>query len=445
MRSKYGKTFKFYIGLDMNVMLCEPARIDQIFNSTVIINKSKYYDMLKPWLGDGLLISGGKKWKQRRKLITPSFHFKILENFVNVFNSAGGVLIDQLSKEVGKESVDIYEILNLYTLDVICETAMGVQINAQTEKFTPYATAVRKFCEMVVYRVFHPLGWNDTVFRMFSSEYKSYNESVTLLHDVTRKVIKTRKALYANQASDNNREDDFGRKKTFALLDLLLTTADAKDLTDEDIEEEINTFIFEGHDTTSAALAFILYELSKNSSVQSKLYEEIIEHFGHTMTSNLTIKDISDLKYLDMVCKEGLRMYPSVPFVMRKVEEEFVLDGITIPRDTILTVLIFMLHYDPDIYPNPEEFIPERFSVENQMKRGPYDYVPFSAGARNCVGQKFAIYEIKTTIIKIIQKFEVLPAPDYKKVLGFMAVLKPKNGVEVRLKLRDNEHGIGSN
>lgn len=113
------------------------------------------------------------------------------------------------------------------------------------------------------------------------------------------------------------------------------------------------------------------------------------------------------------------------------------IEGIKFPKDTIISIFIYGLHMDPEIYPDPEKFDPERFSIENQTKRSVYTHIPFSAGSRNCIGQRFALLELKCALTKILQNFELEMAAGYKEDLFMVGVLKSSNGICMRLKSRN--------
>ncbi|CAL4147212.1 unnamed protein product, partial [Meganyctiphanes norvegica] len=100
------------------------------------------YRYLHPWLGLGLLTSTGSKWKSRRKLLTPTFHFQILDEFVEVFNRQSLKLVDKLHKEANAKPIDIFPYISRCTLDTICETAMGVNLNTQDEPESKYLQSV---------------------------------------------------------------------------------------------------------------------------------------------------------------------------------------------------------------------------------------------------------------------------------------------------------------
>lgn len=136
------------------------------------------------------------------------------------------------------------------------------------------------------------------------------------------------------------------------------------------------------------------------------------------------------MTYLDAVIKETLRLYPSVPFFARNLNEDLVFEGRTYPRGCTLTAIPFLLHRDERYYPEPDKFDPSRFADA----RPPFTYLPFSAGPRNCIGQKFAVLELKVIISTVVRYYELLPAiPEHRIVLSAETVLKSANGVNIRI------------
>jgi cytochrome P450 family 4 len=187
-----------------------------------------------------------------------------------------------------------------------------------------------------------------------------------------------------------------------ALLDVLLkSTIDGKPLTNEEIQEEVDTFTFEGHETVTTTISFVLYLLSHHPEIQQKVYEEIQAETGKSLTYN----SLQSLKYTESVIKETLRLFPPVPIYSRRIEEDLEIDGRVIPANSNLNLLAYVIHKDPRYFPEPEKFIPERFddlkyTVENQ-----YVFVPFSAGPRNCIGE-FCSSIKSTEIFKTPSNFQ---------------------------------------
>ncbi|KAJ3656428.1 hypothetical protein Zmor_015508 [Zophobas morio] len=399
--------------------------IEFILNNRKLIQKSENYTFLRKWLGNGLLISDGDYWKRHRKILTPAFHFEILKKFVEVFESAGDVLIQKLHEYDESTSVDLDTLITLYTLDVICETAMGTKISAQSGHNNAYVESVRNMCKTVTERAFSLLKIFDKLYWLTRDYYKQ-QKALKILHGFTLKVINSRK----------NRRVKNDEKRT-AFLDLLLKFSEKEDvLSVSELREEVDTFMFEGHDTTASGICFALYCLADHPEVQEKVFQEQKEIFGDRKNPVTTYSDLQQMKYLECVLKETLRLYPSVPVIGRYTTEEIHFDGYVIPKNTNIAIFIYGLHRNPDYFPEPEMFKPERF--ENFNNAIPFSHIPFSAGFRNCIGQKFAMLEMKSVISKIVRQFEIKPTtPRHEVQLSPETVLKSINGVKVTLKERN--------
>uniref|UniRef100_A0A182JB38 Uncharacterized protein n=1 Tax=Anopheles atroparvus TaxID=41427 RepID=A0A182JB38_ANOAO len=402
---------------DFELELAGSRNVEKVLQSKTT-KKAYPYDFLEPWLGTGLLLSFGEKWFQRRKIITPAFHFKILDQFMDVFNKEADILIDKLAQRVDQGEFDIYDYITLYALDSICATSMGVQINAQDDPDNEYAQGVKKVSVFFFRRAFSVLRQFPSLFFLYPYA-REQGRVIKKLHDFTNSVIeRRRKQLQAEQpvgkVEFNPDEDDLYSKRRDTFLDQLLkVTVDGKPLSTADIREEVDTFMFEGHDTTTSGISFTILNLAKHQDIQQKVFDEIDQMLGADAKNTvLTSALLQEMKYLDMVIKESLRLVPPVPFIGRMLLE--------------------------DMEMNPEKFIPERFSDDNDIKRGPYDYIPFSAGSRNCIGQKYALLEMKVTIVKLLASYRILPGESTDQV-RYKAdlVIRPTCGIPVKLEKRN--------
>ncbi|GFQ78084.1 cytochrome P450 4V2 [Trichonephila clavata] len=416
------KLFCIYVLFKPFIIFFKPETVEVLLSSTTLIDKSKEYELLSPWLGTGLLTSTGKKWRRRRKLLTPAFHFSILDEFIPVFQEQSSILVSKLQYLVHEPWVDVVPLMTACTLDIICQTAMGVNIDAQGGRNTEYVRAVHEIGESFMYRVLRPWLYPNFIFK-WTAYGRRFYDNLRRVQSLTKRVIKHKRQdmeareEYAVIEPFSNHSPS-QRKKRKAFLELLLEHH-LKDpsFTEEDVSEEVHTFMFEGHDTTAMALSWALYCLGQNPEIQQRVQEELDDIFDDDIDRDIEREDLTRMKYLECVIKETLRLYPSVPFIARECKNSFTVLNHKVPPHSLCLILTCELHQDPESFPEPEKFIPERFFPENSKGRHPYAYVPFSAGPRNCIGQKFAMMEEKIVLANILRKFRVTSLDPRDEVL----------------------------
>ncbi|CAL1290446.1 unnamed protein product [Larinioides sclopetarius] len=201
-------------------------------------------------------------------------------------------------------------------------------------------------------------------------------------------------------------------------------------------------FFLAGYDTTSSTLSLATYELALNPDVQEKVYQEIVDTLKEA-NGELTYDTLKSMKYLDCIISETLRLYPPVLRNERQSVAEYTLGdtGITIPKNMLISIPVFAMHRDPEFFPNPDKFDPDRFTPEERQKRDPYCYQPFGAGPRNCVGMRFVLTEVKLCLAYVIANFKIKKSPKTQVPLKFLSgqtgLLQLKN-IYVSLIPRDN-------
>jgi len=286
-------------------------------------------------------------------------------------NEQTDILVERIRDHVGKGPFDIFQLITACALDIICETAMGKKVNAQSaEAHTSYVENIYEMTRTITYRFQNPHLANEFVYSL-TSQGRLRNRLIKKLHAFTNEVIAERKKML--------KEMDLEQQKRPAFLDTLIEAQKkGEDITDENIREEVDTFMFEGHDTTSASLAWTFHLLGRHPDVQERVFQEIQEVIGdHDV---LTTEMLNQLKYLDMVLKESLRLYPSVPGIGRVLTDDIDINGVVVPKGTNVLISIFSLHRSPHCWDHPEQFNPERWTSDKTEERDPYQYIPFSAG-----------------------------------------------------------------
>ncbi|CAI2352701.1 unnamed protein product [Caenorhabditis sp. 36 PRJEB53466] len=437
MRKGDDRMTRIWLGGLPFVLLYGADEMEAILGSPKMLNKPFLYGFLSAWIGDGLLISKPDKWRPRRKLLTPTFHYDILKDFVEVYNRHGKTLLAKFEAqaESGKYE-DVFHTITLCTLDVICEAALGTSINAQKDPHSPYLDAVFKMKDLVFKRLIRPHFFSDTLFKLIGPG-KEHDECVRILHEFTSKAIYARKAKVdaAGGVEQLLEQETAEGRRRMAFLDLMLDMNAKGELPMEGICEEVDTFTFEGHDTTSAAMNWFLHLMGANAHIQSKVQKEIDEVLGEA-DRPITYEDLGKLKYLEACFKETLRLYPSVPLIARQCVEDIEVRGKTLPSGTAVVMVPSMVHKDPRYWEDPEIFNPERF-ISGELKHA-YAYIPFSAGSRNCIGMRFAMMEEKCILAMLLKNLKVKAKlrTDQMRVAAEL-IIRPMYGNELKFEKRE--------
>ncbi|CAB3404897.1 unnamed protein product [Caenorhabditis bovis] len=347
--------------------------------------------------------------------------------------SLGLVLIEQLKSiaDTGVEA-DLFPYLKRMALDIICETSMGTTVDAQHNHDHPYVRYVTRLNEESFDYLRKPWNRITPIWYLFGGGYR-YHYHLNVVTEFTKQVINEK---WDEFLAFNDTTDDKDKKK-MAFLDLLLVLRKEGQLSLEDIREEVDTFMFEGHDTTSASMGWTLWCIAHNPDVQKKVLDEVDRVFGRS-DRDCTDEDLKQLKYLEKCIKESLRLFPSVPLFARKVERDVVINGDLFPKNATILMAPFIIHRNPMWWNEPEKFNPDNFADDAIANRHAYADVPFSAGPRNCIGQKFAVMEEKTCLSWIFRKYTLrttiafeknIPCPEIiiKPSLGFPLIVESRN------------------
>lgn len=409
------------------IMLTHPESIGRVLSmKATTAPKAKVYRIIQSYLGEGLLISNNNKWLTRRRMLTPAFHFDILRSYISIYNESVDSLINKWERHVeGKSSLDIFNDISLMTLDVMLRCACSYSSNCQDSTDgndyinSIYFNSISSNSQVtyVPYQV-------RAVFHM-SPEGFRFRKCCKIIHDHSLNIVKhRRRALTEGKANIEVKKKDF--------IDILLTATDqsGNHLTDNDIMEEMDTFLFEGHDTTSSGLSWTLYLLGLHPEYQDRCRKEMQEVLNDRVS--VSWDDVINLKFTTMCIKESMRLFPPVPFVHRQLKEDFKIGDHTIPKWTWLVLAIIISHRRQDIWTEPDKFNPHRFETEIPGNH-PFAYVPFSGGARNCIGQRFAMNEQVVAVSKIIRSFAITSVP--KEIIRVPQIItKCEGGLHVHLR-----------
>ncbi|KAF8355571.1 hypothetical protein PRIPAC_97194, partial [Pristionchus pacificus] len=414
-----GRAITFPLTGEMVKLICE---------SPEQLMKGKDYAYLEAWVGEGILTSIGDKWKERRKFFSPMFHFSMLEGYIDTFNKHGKILVDEVLKNEGTE-IDMFMFTKRCSLDIICDTAMGCDFGIQRNPDHPYPHAIEVYTNFSQRYNMEPQMWVTLIwYLLYHREYKT---ALNQLHALTDDIIQERFKRVQSGEVDLN-----AKRKPF--IDHLFGLHEQGKMTLEEVHYEINATIFGGHDTTASAQSWVFWALATQPHFQQQCYEEAMEIFGDS-DRDCTHDDLKALEFTERFIRETMRIFAPVPLIEREMVSDFKMGDYVIPKGSEIFINAFLVHHNPDAYPDPWKFDPDRFLLDNVSKRHPYDYVPFCAGHRSCLGQKFAMQEMKLLTSWTLRKMSFhTDAKLLDQGFSTEVVLKPTLGCRMTVKRREH-------
>mmetsp|Transcript_20202 Transcript_20202/g.43907 ORF Transcript_20202/g.43907 Transcript_20202/m.43907 type:complete len:520 (-) Transcript_20202:1368-2927(-) len=394
--------------------------------------KGLYY--IKKVLGDGLVTIDGTKWHRHRRIIQPSFNNHVLKE---ALTSCIPGLTDRLIsawKERPGSDIDLATHFSALTLDIIGKVAFSHEFNSM-ESVEQWAKGENSQVELKdplingLYSGLMPSFARMILINLRLSALEKYllpesHKTHLLLNQAVEAVVKRAHTRY------KHREEASTKPK--CLLELLFDAEDTdlgsrnKTLSHKELQEETKTFLVAGHETTSTLCVWAIYCLIKNPKKQKLVFDDIMNHAPKD--GPITLESLERMSYFEAFLNEVLRMYPPVGMIVRNTSEWVNLFGENIPPHTRIMIPIYLLHRNPKYWTDPESFKPERWLSTNERdpKFHHFAYLPFSAGARNCIGQRFAMWEAKLILAPIIREFEMMLSPSLDgvdiKLVSFVTI-----------------------
>jgi cytochrome P450 len=437
MSAEYGDIYKIWYGpFQPEVVICHPDLAKEFLrNETPKPLSVMYYGGLKEWLGMGLVLSEGKIWQRNRHLLTSAFHFNMLKTYTDVINQTTDDMVGVLTAhaETGA-SFDVFKPAGLFALDTVLQCVFSFKEGIQHKGDAhPIVQMAADGIECFILRSIRPYLWPDSIFYL-STTGRRFRKVCKGFHEFARNILNKRRAeLLRSEEGDNTMNKDF--------LDIMFSARDENGIgmNDDEIEDEIKTFLFAGHDTTSAALSWALYALATNPEHQKACRKEICDllRARKNEDDNISYDDLSKLNYLTMVIKESMRLYSTVPIITRCPSQDIEVKGHVIPKGCNVLLHLYVMHHNPGVWPEPDKFIPDRFHPDIAAGRNAYNFVPFSAGPRNCIGQNFALNMLKVVLAKIINRFEIRFDASHPLIKRPEAILKAEKGIWLNVKRVD--------
>jgi len=388
------------IGRDPMVITWGPEGAKAVFSADPDTFEPGAVEALEVIVGKGsIFVQSGAAHRRSRKLLAPPFQGERMRAYGKIIRDA----TIRWREKMPETAAPVLSTAQGITLDVIVEAIFGEQDSARVAQLHDEILAV--------VAAFNPVI---ATFRFFQKDWfgpwKRFKDRATQARGTMQALVDRKK-----QTSGDD------------ILSLLVAARDAQGqpLGDDEILEQLMTFVVAGHETTATTLAWALYELHRNPETLTKLRGKL-DDLGPDPSPDL----LSKVPYLQAVCDETLRLHPPLPMVSRKLTRDFELCGYMLPRGISIGVASYMAHHREEVFERPTRFEPERFV---DKKYSPFEYYPWGGGARRCLGAAFAAYELQISLATLLLHGQyVLEEPRAVKHEFRVGVYGPEGGIKLR-------------
>lgn len=409
---EFGDIFYYRAGWIQVYFLNRPDFIETVLvNQTQNFRKDHVVQNSRWFLGEGLLTNEGAPWLRQRRLSQPAFHRDRITAYAKTMSA-------QAEKEIaGWKDGEVHDLnadMMRLTLEIVAKVLFSTEMAEETAK----------------------LGWSMNMLmqhttggRMVLPPFIRHLPLPFLLR-VKRAVRQLDETVYGIIRRRHAQETDNG--------DLLAMLMQARDedgsrMTDQQLRDEVMTFILAGHETTALALSWTFYLLGENPEAEEKLHQEL-EHVLAGRTPEA--KDLPQLPYTEKVVKESMRLYPPAWSLARSVVTETEIGGFRIPVGANIVMSQWIMHRDPRFFPDSERFLPERWTAGLTQSLPRFAYFPFGGGPRICIGAAFAMTEACLLLATIAQRIEFRLEPGHPVIPTPSLTLRPKHGIRMSLRRR---------
>ncbi len=386
---------------------------------TVLVERTSDFDkgritsVLRPVLGNGILLSEGDTHRRRRKLIAPVFQPRQITGYGETMARYG----EQIQQGwTDGATIDVWKQMTALTMSIVGKVFFDVDVLSEADTLGADITMMLAQVNHILSHLFAPpLSWP------------------------TPQNVRTRQAIRRlrermKQLIDERRGSPAARDDLLSLL-LQAKDEDGNRMSDEEVMEECLTLFVAGHETTATALTWAWSLLGQHPDAYQQVQQEVDSVLaGRTPT----VADLARLPYCLQVLKEALRLYPPAYMVARAALRTIEIDGYKISKGTVVLLAPYTLHRKAEYFPEPEQFRPERFAPEQEKLLPRHAYLPFGAGPRICIGNHFALMEGHLLLATLAQRttFTLVPGQTIQPDFGKTLVLRPGNAVKVVVKKR---------
>ena len=375
-RARFGPIFSLRIAYEGDwVVLADPELVKQVFTGDPkVFHAGEGNQILRPILGENsVLVLDEKKHIGQRKLLLPPFHGERMQAYGEKMTEIAAREIESWPTGV---PCKLRPRMQAITLEIIIETVFGVH---DGERMEPLREALRDFLDLTT----NP--------RVLLPVLMVGPDRVNMIPAFRRRVERVDRLIGAEIAERRAAEDLEEREDVLSML-IQARHEDGSPMSDAEIRDELLTLLVAGHETTATALAWAMERLTRHPEKLERLRAEV---------------ERGEDEYLTATIQETLRLRPVISIVVRRLTEAVEIGGYELPAGASVTPCIHLIHRDPDIYPDPDRFLPERFL---ETPPGTYTWIPFGGGVRRCLGAAFAQFEMAVVLRELVRRRQVLPA-----------------------------------
>lgn len=412
---RFGPVFTLRVFHGLVVFMLGPAANHYITvsHASNFIWRESHFRDLTALLGDGLLTTDGEFHRRSRLIMLPAFHSEQIAASLTVMAEEAQRALQQL--DVGRR-LDLYAWMRRLALKIAMRALLGIDPDGGRAR---EIDAARLFEEALSF---------------YSTPYPA-------------RLLRGPRTPWARLVSAGRRLnslifEEIGERRRSGRrgLDVMSLLLDATDdegtaLSDRQVRDEVMTVLFAGHDTATATASFLFHELSLHPEVVRGLIAEQDEVLKGRAPSAAQLTGTS-LPRLEMALEETLRMYPPAWIGPRRSVEPFEFEGVSVPGNTYVNYSSWASHHLPDVFPDPERFIPERFAPAAKAALPKGAYIPFGGGSRICIGMRFGQLEIRSVATAILSRFTLELAPGFRLAVRQMPTLSPRDGLPVIVRAR---------
>ncbi|XP_059454628.1 cytochrome P450 714C2-like [Corylus avellana] len=418
-RKSYGSLFMFSLGNKQILHMNDPEVVKEISICTSLdFGKPSYQSKERgPLLGQGILTSNGATWAHQRKILAPQLYMNKVKGMMDLMVESSMKVVSswRTESEGGVEDFHIDEYMRRFSGDVISRACFGSNYSKGKEIFLKLRELQENMSKKFFSNGFPGMRYVPT---------KSNRETWRLEKEVRDLILK---------AVEEGKEAASGNDLLHMILEAASNSGFSQDETDRFIVDNSKNIYLAGYETTAVSATWTLMLLASNQEWQARVRAEVVEVCGGQMPDADMIRK---MKTLTMVIHESLRLYPPVPVVSREALEDMKFGDIHVPKGVNVWILLVTLHQDLDIWgPDAKEFNPERFANgASGACKLPHVYMPFGVGQRTCLGQNFAMAELKILLALIVSNFSFSLSPKYRHSPAMRTVIEPENGVNLLIK-----------